>query len=121
MQAQKFRLVERGEVQRSSGRVYEFVSGRLSAIVELGLVKVARDGAHIYAAPTTVPTSGGLDRLRLHHVGLDETGAVAQLGRECLALLGVQVGDDHVSAGVMQAPDGRLPEPGRAAADECSC
>ena len=33
-------------------------------IVELGLVKVPRDGTHIYAAPATVPTSGGLDRLR---------------------------------------------------------
>ena len=33
-------------------------------IVDLGLVKVPRDGTHVYAAPTTVPASGGLDRLR---------------------------------------------------------
>lgn len=32
-------------------------------IEELGLVKVARDGAHAYAAPTT-PPPGGPDRLR---------------------------------------------------------
>ena len=32
-------------------------------IVELGLAKVARDGAHVYAAPTTI-TGGGPDRLR---------------------------------------------------------
>ena len=33
-------------------------------IVELGLVKAARDGAHVYAAPASVPASGGLERLR---------------------------------------------------------
>jgi transcriptional regulator of arginine metabolism len=33
-------------------------------IVELGLVKVARDGAHAYAAPTAVASGGGTDRLR---------------------------------------------------------
>ena len=33
-------------------------------IVELGLVKVARDGAHIYAPPTAVSQGGGTDRLR---------------------------------------------------------
>ena len=33
-------------------------------IVEIGLVKVSRDGAHIYAPPAAVPASGGLDRLR---------------------------------------------------------
>lgn len=32
-------------------------------IVELGLVKVARDGVHVYAAPSA-PTGGGADRLR---------------------------------------------------------
>ncbi|HEY6203043.1 MAG TPA: arginine repressor [Candidatus Limnocylindria bacterium] len=32
-------------------------------IVELGLVKVARDGAHIYAPPSVV-SQGGTDRLR---------------------------------------------------------
>ena len=33
-------------------------------IVELGLVKVARDGTHAYAAPTVVASGGGTDRLR---------------------------------------------------------
>ena len=33
-------------------------------IVELGLVKVARDGAHAYTAPTAVSTGGGADRLK---------------------------------------------------------
>jgi transcriptional regulator of arginine metabolism len=33
-------------------------------IVELGLVKVARDGAHIYAPPSAVSQGGGTDRLR---------------------------------------------------------
>ncbi len=33
-------------------------------IVELGLVKVARNGAHIYAPPTAVASGGGTDRLR---------------------------------------------------------
>ena len=34
-----------------------------------------------------------LDRLGLHHVRLDEAGAVAELGGQRLALLGVEVGD----------------------------
>lgn len=33
-------------------------------IVELGLVKVARDGTHAYAAPTVPLVGGGSDRLR---------------------------------------------------------
>src|SRR5207237_10004088 len=33
-------------------------------IVELGLVKVARDGTHVYAPPLAQPASGGIDRLR---------------------------------------------------------
>ena len=33
-------------------------------IVELGLVKVARNGTHVYAAPTAVATGGGTERLR---------------------------------------------------------
>ena len=33
-------------------------------IVELGLVKVANNGAHAYAAPTAVASGGGTDRLR---------------------------------------------------------
>lgn len=33
-------------------------------IVELGLVKVARDGTHAYAPPTAVASGGGTERLR---------------------------------------------------------
>ena len=33
-------------------------------IVELGLVKVARDGQHVYAAPAAVASGGGTERLR---------------------------------------------------------
>ncbi|HEV8229797.1 MAG TPA: arginine repressor [Candidatus Limnocylindria bacterium] len=33
-------------------------------IVELGLVKVARDGAHVYAPPTAMSQGGGTERLR---------------------------------------------------------
>ena len=33
-------------------------------IVELGLVKVAREGAHAYAAPTAVASGGGTERLK---------------------------------------------------------
>jgi transcriptional regulator of arginine metabolism len=33
-------------------------------IVELGLVKVARDGAHAYAPPSAVASGGGTERLR---------------------------------------------------------
>ncbi len=33
-------------------------------IVELGLVKVARDGAHVYAAPSQIASGGGTERLR---------------------------------------------------------
>ena len=33
-------------------------------IVELGLVKVARDGTHVYAPSLALPASGGIDRLR---------------------------------------------------------
>ncbi len=33
-------------------------------IVEIGLVKVPRDGAHLYAPPAVAPLSGGLERLR---------------------------------------------------------
>jgi len=33
-------------------------------IVEIGLVKVARDGTHVYAPPASVPVSGGIERLR---------------------------------------------------------
>jgi len=46
-------------------------------IVELGLVKVGRDGAHIYAPPATVPASGGIERLRRFCEEYPVQGAVA--------------------------------------------
>jgi transcriptional regulator of arginine metabolism len=46
-------------------------------IVELGLVKVARDGAHVYAAPAAVPASGGIERLRRFCEEYPVQGAVA--------------------------------------------
>lgn len=46
-------------------------------IVEIGLVKVPRDGAHIYAPPAAVPASGGLDRLRRFCEEYAVQGAVA--------------------------------------------
>ena len=46
-------------------------------IVELGLVKVALDGAHVYAAPAAVPASGGIERLRRFCEEYPVQGAVA--------------------------------------------
>jgi transcriptional regulator of arginine metabolism len=46
-------------------------------IVELGLVKAARDGAHVYAAPVAVPASGGIERLRRFCEEYPVQGAVA--------------------------------------------
>jgi transcriptional regulator of arginine metabolism len=46
-------------------------------IVEIGLVKVPRDGAHVYAPPAAVPASGGLDRLRRFCEEYPVQGAVA--------------------------------------------
>ena len=46
-------------------------------IVELGLVKVARDGAHVYAPPAAPPASGGIDRLRRFCEEYPVQGAVA--------------------------------------------
>jgi transcriptional regulator of arginine metabolism len=46
-------------------------------IVEIGLVKVPRDGAHIYAPPAAVPASGGLERLRRFCEEYPVQGAVA--------------------------------------------
>lgn len=46
-------------------------------IVELGLVKVARDGAHVYAPPAAVPASGGIERLRRFCEEYPVQGAVA--------------------------------------------
>ena len=46
-------------------------------IVELGLVKVARDGTHVYAPPASVPASGGIERLRRFCEEYPVQGAVA--------------------------------------------
>jgi transcriptional regulator of arginine metabolism len=46
-------------------------------IVELGLVKAARDGLHVYAAPAAVPASGGIERLRRFCEEYPVQGAVA--------------------------------------------
>ena len=46
-------------------------------IVELGLVKVPRDGAHVYAPPVAVPASGGIERLRRFCEEYPVQGAVA--------------------------------------------
>ena len=64
---------------------------------------------------------GRLELLGLEHVGLDEAGSVAELVRERLALLGVEVGDHHRGAVGVQAPGGRLAEARGAADDERAC
>jgi transcriptional regulator of arginine metabolism len=46
-------------------------------IVELGLVKVARDGAHAYAPPSAAAPGGGLERLRRFCEDYPVEGAVA--------------------------------------------
>ena len=46
-------------------------------IVELGLVKVMRDGAHVYGPPMAVPASGGIERLRRFCEEYAVQGAVA--------------------------------------------
>ncbi len=46
-------------------------------IVELGLVKVPRDGAHVYSPPASVPASGGIERLRRFCEEYPVHGAVA--------------------------------------------
>ena len=46
-------------------------------IVELGLVKVPRDGTHVYAPPATAPASGGIERLRRFCEEYRVQGAVA--------------------------------------------
>jgi transcriptional regulator of arginine metabolism len=46
-------------------------------IVEIGLVKVAKDGAHVYAPPVSAPASGGIERLRRFCEEYPVQGAVA--------------------------------------------
>lgn len=46
-------------------------------IVELGLVKVARDGAHAYAPPSAATPGGGMERLRRFCEDYPVEGAIA--------------------------------------------
>ena len=46
-------------------------------IVELGLVKVARDGNHAYAPPSAAPTGDGIERLRRFCEDYPVEGALA--------------------------------------------
>jgi transcriptional regulator of arginine metabolism len=64
VQAQK--LATQGDLVRAlKGAGFESTQATVSRdIVELGLVKVARDGAHAYAAPTAVASAGGTERLK---------------------------------------------------------
>src|SRR3954454_6520009 len=71
---------------------------------------------------TASASAGGLDGplalARLAHVAGREGGA--ELVGQRLALLGVDVGDRHRGALRMQAPSGRLAQPGSAPDDQCS-
>lgn len=60
------RLATQGELARAlRGAGFAATQATISRdIVELGLVKVARDGAHAYAAPATPPAGNGSERLR---------------------------------------------------------
>ena len=60
------RLATQGELARAlRGAGFPATQATISRdIVELGLVKVARDGRHAYAAPATAPAAGGTERLR---------------------------------------------------------
>jgi transcriptional regulator of arginine metabolism len=52
-------------VRALKGAGFEATQATVSRdIVELGLVKVARNGAHVYAPPTAVASGGGTERLR---------------------------------------------------------
>ena len=64
---------------------------------------------------------GRLDLAGAGHVGGGEARALAELGRERRAAIGVQIGDQHVRAALVQRPRRRLAESRRAADDECSC
>ena len=60
------KLATQGELVRAlKGAGFPSTQATVSRdIVELGLVKVARDGTHAYAPPTAVSGGGGTDRLR---------------------------------------------------------
>jgi transcriptional regulator of arginine metabolism len=59
-------LATQGDLVRAlKGAGFDATQATVSRdIVELGLVKVARNGAHAYAAPTAVATGGGTERLK---------------------------------------------------------
>jgi transcriptional regulator of arginine metabolism len=63
---QSQRLATQEELVRAlKGAGFEATQATVSRdIVELGLVKVARNGTHAYAPPTAVAVGGGTDRLR---------------------------------------------------------
>ncbi|MEA2662004.1 MAG: transcriptional regulator of arginine metabolism [Chloroflexota bacterium] len=73
------RLATQQDVVRAlRGAGYSATQATVSRdIVELGLVKVARDGAHVYAPPAGVPASGGIERLRRFCEEYPVEGAVA--------------------------------------------
>lgn len=60
------RLATQGDLARAlRGAGFPATQATISRdIVELGLVKIARDGAHAYAAPAAAPVAGGSERLR---------------------------------------------------------
>lgn len=60
------RLATQGDLARAlRGAGFAATQATVSRdIVELGLVKVARDGTHAYAAPSGTQAGGGADRLR---------------------------------------------------------
>ena len=63
---QQQKLATQGDLVRAlKGAGFDATQATVSRdIVELGLVKVARDGLHAYAAPTAVSTGGGTERLK---------------------------------------------------------
>ncbi len=95
-------------------------------IVELGLVKVARDGHHAYSPPTTPPATGGVERLRRfcedNPVEASSAGSLIVLrslpgtadalaaafdGASFAEAVGTIAGDDTVFVAVKRERDGR--------------
>ncbi len=76
---QQHRLATQQELVRAlKGAGFAATQATVSRdIVELGLVKVARDGTHTYAAPTAVASGGGTERLRRFCEDYPVEGAVA--------------------------------------------
>ena len=76
---QGHKLSTQGELVRAlKGAGFPATQATVSRdIVELGLVKVARDGTHAYAAPTAVASGGGTERLRRFCEDYPVEGAIA--------------------------------------------